>query len=433
MNKTLSAILRGGWLLDKQWAESQLPLVLNALMGKGDFSKVSSEFSALRDDEDAAKHAPQLVAATKVGDVYKVFYRTDLSQLPDGSIAMLTIAGPIMKYGDWCSLGSLDYAAMLNKLGNASNIKGVILDMDSPGGQAMGTATVADAITNVRKKKPVVAVINDGFAASAAMWIASAADEIYTTQPTDEVGSVGVYTTIADWISYYRDEHNLRVLEIYAPQSTDKNKDYRDALAGNEDGIKAELKQLADQFISTVAKNRGARLTSDEWKTGKMFNSKEAIRIGLIDGMKSFDQIVRRMDTLIKQQSNSATMAFEKTLAVAKADAFEVTDGGFLVTEEHLNNVEAALVDAEASAARVTELEGELQQATEAQTAAETNLQNANNRISELEAEVAALGKGSGKATTVTTQTEKPLAGTEQVVKAAEMPFQKELYAKIPH
>jgi len=431
MNKTLSAILRGGWLLDKKWAESQLPVVLNAIVGNGNLSSIMTEFSALNYGEDDKPQPPKQVSSRKAANVYKVYWTTDLSSLPDGSIAMLTIAGPIMKYGDICSLGSLDYADMLNKLANASNIKGIILDVDSPGGQAVGTATLADAISSAKKKKPVVAVINDGFAASAAMWIASAADEIYTTQPTDEVGSVGVYTQIADWISYYRDKHNLRVLEIYAPQSTDKNKDYRDALAGDDTAIKADLKQLADQFISTVAKNRGGRLTSDEWKTGKMFNSKEATRIGLIDGMKSFDQIIRRMDTLIKQQSNSGNMAFEKTLATAKADAFEVTDGGFLVTEEHLNNVEAALVQAEASAARVTELEGQLATAQNAQTSAENNLQTANSRIAELEQEVASLGGSAAKPTPVTGATDKPVAGETPVVKANDMDFQKELYKQV--
>jgi ClpP class serine protease len=50
-------------------------------------------------------------------------------------------------------------------------------------------------------------MIDDGIAASAAMWIASAAShEIYTTQKTDMVGSIGVYTTVADWYGYFAKE-----------------------------------------------------------------------------------------------------------------------------------------------------------------------------------------------------------------------------------
>ena len=286
---TISAILRGRWLLDTNWTQAHLPLVFKML--KGDQVDLGNQ-------KDKSTNASK--KDTYAGTAYGVSFYTDLSKLPSESIAVVSITGPLMKQGDMCSWGMVDYTALINRLGANGNVAGIILDIDSPGGQADGTAMTADSITNAKQRKPVISVIQDGMAASAGYWIASAADELYVTQGTDMVGSVGVYTTIADWNAHYQDHFKLPVKEIYAPQSTDKNKDYREALAGNDELVKSDLKVLADQFINTVKRNRGARIQSNDWTTGKMFYANEAKKNGLIDGVRSFDQVIKRMNDLIK-------------------------------------------------------------------------------------------------------------------------------------
>jgi protease IV len=284
---TISAVLRGRWLIDKNFAQANLPIAFRLMNGERvDFGNEKNE-----EVEPVALH-------TKMASAYAVNYYSDLSRLPQGSIAVVNLAGPLLKYGDMCSWGMIDYAALINRLSNAGNVSGIILNIDSPGGQADGTAMLADTITKARQKKPVVAIIDDGMAASAAMWIASAANEIYVTQPTDMVGSVGVYTSIADWNAHYLDYFKLPVKDIYAPQSTDKNNDYIQALAGDESLIKADLKVLADQFINIVKRNRGSKINGSDWTTGKMFYAKDAIKQGLIDGIKSFEQVIKRVNDL---------------------------------------------------------------------------------------------------------------------------------------
>lgn len=383
--KTASAILRGKWLLDKQWADAHMPMVMAVLKGDGSFEAMAGQKENAGPSEEAK--APKKVLSNKAGTVYSVGYYTDLSRLPNGAIAMMDISGPITKYGDVCAWGAVDHVATINRLSNAPNVKGIILNIDSPGGEVSGTAMLADAIKSVGKNKPVLAMIDDGIAASAAMWIASAANEIYTSQKTDMVGSIGVYTTIADFYGYY-EAQGLKVRDIYAPQSTEKNIDYREAISGNDNLVTADLKIIAQEFIDTVAANRAGKIHGTDWQTGKMFYSKEAAKIGLTDGIKSFDQVVRRMDTLIKQkeQSNSNTMAFEKTLAVAKATEFAVVDDGFLLEEAHLNNIEAALIAGETAAA-------DLATATTAKEAAEASLATANETIVSLNAQIATLNK----------------------------------------
>lgn len=364
-----------------------MPLVAKLMKGE----TVDFGYDAKDDDPQ-----PQLVLSHKTAGVYKVGRYTNLNELPEGSIAMVGVYGPVMKFGDLCSYGSVDHAATMNRLASARNISGVIIDLDSPGGEAAGTALLCDSIRNLAKQKPVITVVDDGIAASAGMWIASAGDELYVTQKTDMVGSIGAYQTIADWYGYFEAE-GLKVRDIYAPQSTDKNRDYKEALEGNDELIMADLKVLVDEFHASIKRNRGTRLTSDEWKTGKMYYTKEALRIGLIDGQKSLADVMKRMVALVqkRQSSNSNTMAFEKTLAAAKAEQFEVVDGGFLTEEGHLNNIEAKLVADEAAiadqATTIQQQQVSIDTLTTSGSALEQKLADANATIQQKDQEIAAL------------------------------------------
>lgn len=420
-NSTISAILRGNWLIDKRWGDAHMPMVFSLLRGE------SADFGIKNTINEQINPTLFLKSAGKSGNVYSVRPRSDVRGLPDGSIAMVTFSGPMMKNDAYCGpAGMVSQAQLINQLAAADNIDGIILNIDSPGGQADGTALLSDCIKNASGKKPILAIIDDGMAASAAMWIASAANEIYVTQATDQVGSIGVYTQVADWNKYYKEFHKLDVQDIYAPQSTDKNKDYRDAINGDTAAVEQDLSVLADQFINTVATNRGSKIKGDKWKTGKMFYAKDAVKNGLIDGIKSFDQVVQRMKKLTSNNSNSSqnknsnNMAFTKTITAAKATSFEVVEGGFLLEEAHLNNLETALTDAEVNAAALETANGNLQSLTAENATLKNDAATAKTaadaqgaKIVALEAQVATLGaKPSGTGSTLKTEkddaTEKP-------------------------
>ncbi|EFF1590935.1 TPA: S49 family peptidase, partial [Escherichia coli] len=71
-----------------------------------------------------------------------------------------------------------------------SQVRGILLDIDSPGGQAAGAFDCADMIYRLRQQKPVWALCNDT-ACSAAMLLASACSRRLVTQ-TSRIGSIGV-------------------------------------------------------------------------------------------------------------------------------------------------------------------------------------------------------------------------------------------------
>lgn len=323
----------------------------------------------------------------------------------------------------------IDYAELITDLGKNSNVAGIIISIDSPGGQVNGTATLADAIKLVSAIKPVVAVVEDGMAASAAMWIASAANEIYATQKTDRFGSIGVYCTIADYYKQYKELMKLDVQDIYAPESIDKNKDYNDAIAGDPSAMKEQLSVLAQQFIGTIQTNRAGKIKGDSWATGKMFYATDAAKIGLIDGIKSMTDVVKRISTLSNNKAKTqklSNMAFEKTLITAGAESFAVTDEGFVLSEENLNAIESQLSAIDNVMADLVETKAALEAAnsliSSQDSAIATHVEEKKilgSQLSAMMEEIAILGSlPSGDGTTVVPVVETEIVGTSKPLPA---------------
>jgi protease-4 len=97
-------------------------------------------------------------------------------------IARVTIQGLIR--------GNRDRVAAIEKLGKSSQVRAVIVHVDSPGGTTAGSEQLFDALRTLQEKKPMVVVV-DGLAASGAYITALAADHIIA-HDTSLVGSVGV-------------------------------------------------------------------------------------------------------------------------------------------------------------------------------------------------------------------------------------------------
>ena len=91
---------------------------------------------------------------------------------------------------------------LLDKVGKSSQVRAVILDVNSPGGTTTGGEAMYDAIRQLAEKKPVVAVCGT-LATSAAYIVALATDRIFVYGNTI-TGSVGVIFQWADVSSYAR-------------------------------------------------------------------------------------------------------------------------------------------------------------------------------------------------------------------------------------
>lgn len=202
-----------------------------------------------------------------------------------GNVAVMPVVGSLTKRGEMCSYGMRDYMNEIERINTEEeDISSIVLDMEGPGGTVDGTPEFGLTVKN--SKKPVV-VFGDNMVASANYWVASQSKWIVGNKnnPT-EFGSIGTLCVHEYWGKFI--EENIGEVKIIrAPQSVDKAKfNPIEALTPElENEIKADLKSITKDFLTTVKKGRGDRLTASEseWGTGKMFKTGEALQMGLID------------------------------------------------------------------------------------------------------------------------------------------------------
>ena len=219
----------------------------------------------------------------------------ELYQVMNG-VAVLPIKGVLTKessFFSWFFGGvsmkqlALSFQAALDD----AQVRSILLDIDSPGGTVDGTEELAAAIFAARGQKPVIAY-SDGMIASAAYWIASAADEIYISGDTVMVGSIGVLATHIDqskadeawgekWTEITAGKFK-RIASAHAPL-TDAGAAY----------LQGQVDYLYDIFLGAVARNRGVeRDAAQEMADGKIFIGGQAVEVGLVDGVESFSDLI---------------------------------------------------------------------------------------------------------------------------------------------
>lgn len=265
--------------------------------------------------------------------------RFDYDNAPEGSIAVHEVQGMILKHDGPCSIGTETMMDRMRAADRHSSIQSHFIKIDSGGGQGTNIETMARVIRH-ELKKPVVAWFN-GTCASAAFYIAAAADKVYASEGTDIVGSIGVLANFND-VRAHLEQNGIVIHEVYADQSELKNKEIADVFKGDYDAIKANiLNPYAQQFIDTVKEFR-PQLTEEDAFKGKVFMTKDAIKIGMIDGQKTFEEAINSTIEL-SQKSNTNTMSFPRLEAIIGYD-IEVHNGGAFLRSDALQLLERNIV-----------------------------------------------------------------------------------------
>lgn len=388
----IRAIFSGKWFIEPSEAEALIPIAINILEGKPIGALPGTK--GYNDDDDDYEERKKCQVVVKSGSTYQASYYRDFSDpnIPEGATALINLTGPIMKYGGYCGEASSERTAQFFKQADANpKIKNILFKVDSPGGQVDGTATMAQAVYTT--SKPVLGFVDDGIAASAGYWPLAGADEIWASQNTDIIGSIGVYAQWADYSKRY-EQLGIKIHEVYADQSSEKNKIYHEVLKGNYKPVKEEhLNPIAQQFIDSVKQMRGAKLNlkvGNPFK-GATYMATQALEIGLIDRIGSYEEALARLEEMSQTKptaqtstnqsltNNSHTMKFKMSWAALLGaigfSAVASEEETPAVTDERLEQLNGSLATANQSIAdlksQVTQLQGDLKTAKDAITAAE--------------------------------------------------------------
>ena len=198
--------------------------------------------------------------------------------------------------GGFASDSTIGSSTMTQALEDAlldDNIKGVVIRLDSPGGSALASEVIWQAVREVQAEKPVYCVIG-GMAASGGYYIASATDRVFV-QPHSILGSIGVVAG------------KMTLKGVYDWAGVDVHRRGRGPLAGLfrsdatfDEDQRALLREAMTltyvQFLDRVREGRGDRLTDlDAVDEGRLFTGRQSVDNGLADAEGGVDDALTQL------------------------------------------------------------------------------------------------------------------------------------------
>ncbi|MDE1905034.1 MAG: S49 family peptidase [Rhodospirillales bacterium] len=163
-------------------------------------------------------------------------------------------------------------------------VRGVLFDIDSPGGEVSGCFELADVIFAARGRKPMWAVVDD-CAFSAAYAIASGADKV-VVPALGAVGSIGVIALVAD-VSKAMESAGVVVNVIQFGARKADGLEVLPLSPEGRDRFQADVDTMGARFVETVARNRGLGVPAVRGTEAATFLGAAAVSAGLADMVRA--------------------------------------------------------------------------------------------------------------------------------------------------
>ena len=208
-----------------------------------------------------------------------------LSRLRPPTVAVVDMQGVIGP-----AVRPLEFTRLLLRLRDDQSVRGVVLNIDSPGGTAVGAEMIMRAVVRLRREKPVAGFVG-GLGASGGYMIAAATQRVITL-PAAIVGAIGVIS--------YRPVVHEALDRIGVQMRVSKSGRLKDMLSPFREPTEEEqakeqhvLDSLYEQFVAGVAEARGMPIDDVRaLATGEVFTSADALEAGLIDDTGDLEDAV---------------------------------------------------------------------------------------------------------------------------------------------
>lgn len=281
VNPLLMDLVRGEWLMSFEGLSAYAPIAHKIITGQEiDFTNQTKSILTVVD-----QHGKRVTPD-----------ETGMINAPKGSVAIIDMIGPIMKYGDWCTYGADEIVNALRAADHNPNIIGTILNIDGPGGSVSAIGPFIEFGKN--KTKPIVALIDQ--CCSLHYWaICAVADyKMADNNVSATIGSIGVMASFADNRGYL-ENLGYKFHEIYPKESEHKNLAFKLAMEGKYEMIQDEhLSPVAIKFQNAVRAACPNLKEETGVLTGKTFGADDALKYGMIDGIGSLEQAVNMLQIM---------------------------------------------------------------------------------------------------------------------------------------
>lgn len=233
---------------------------------------------------------------------------TRYTQMRDGGVAVIDLNGRISKrmnlFAQICGGGTStemllkDFQYCLD----SPNVKSIVFNIDSPGGEAFGVNEIAQHIYAARGRKPIKAYVS-GLGCSGAYWIATACDEIITDKSAF-LGSIGVVSVMID------DTEAYKMMGYDKKVVTSSNAPKKRLDLNTVEGMaefQAELDAMESVFIGAVARNMKKKREDvvRDFNQGGVLVGNDAVKAGMAHRTGSLEQLVRELARNNKPRAGS--------------------------------------------------------------------------------------------------------------------------------
>ncbi len=220
------------------------------------------------------------------------------ADLAPGGVAVIPVDGTIIPKADFFSEVSgatsiVQLQAAFREALASADVSAIVLDVNSPGGSVDLVPEMAAEIMAARGTKPIIAVANT-WAASAAYWIASAAEQLIVT-PSGEVGSVGVYSVHED-LSAAMAMKGIKTTLVSAGEYKVEGNPFEPLSPEARAEMQAKVDAYYEMFVNAVAAQRGvsAQEVLDRFGQGRMVMAADAVDRGMADAVGTLEQVLAR-------------------------------------------------------------------------------------------------------------------------------------------
>lgn len=285
-------------------ASRNLDLESTVLDLKGKLPKLALEnnlVDALWYEDDYQENFKKAIDESAQLIKMEYYIQENLSALSDitksNQIAVIYAQGEIIYgKGDESTIGQDLMLKSVKEAIKDDNVKAIVLRVDSPGGSALTSDLIWNAIEKAKKIKPVVVSMGN-LAASGGYYIACNAHKIYA-EPTTITGSIGVFGVVPN-ASKISKENGINSEVV----STHDNGAYFSVVQPLNPKLKATIKEgiefIYDTFVDRVAQGRNMSIAAvDSIAQGRVWTGAQAQKIGLVDELGSLENAVQHAASL---------------------------------------------------------------------------------------------------------------------------------------
>jgi capsid assembly protease len=239
-------------------------------------------------------------------------------QIIEPGIAVVPVLGTLVRRSSYLAAASgltayADIGDEVEAVLSSADVRGVLLELDTPGGEAGGVFDLADRLSELQRAsgKPIWAIADEA-ALSAGYAIASVAEQIWLTR-TAEVGSIGVVAVHVDQSAADR-QAGLAYSFVHAGAHKIDGSPHLPLSDSARARIQADVDALNDAFVDLVARNRGITAIVIRQTEAATFRGERAVAAGLADRIGDFDAVLTAFAERLGRPRSIAARAFPQEL-----------------------------------------------------------------------------------------------------------------------